>query len=114
MPHAFRRVPGPLEVDILQAEIGREQGFMTTRNGNHPAVVPNSNKPPEAGARSSCGSLTNTSDEGFLRHRHGAINIQGINVGASVTMAPTSRSPERENEFRVGTRYPPSQSHHRV
>ena len=40
MPHALWRVPCPFEVDVLQAEIGRNQGFMTARDGNHGAVVP--------------------------------------------------------------------------
>ncbi len=40
VPHALRRVPRPLEVDVLQAEIGGNQDLMTARDGNHSTVVP--------------------------------------------------------------------------
>ena len=46
MPDALCRVPGPFEVDILQAEIGRDQDFMTTRDGKHGAVVPDAQPGP--------------------------------------------------------------------
>ena len=74
MPHALRRVPGPFEVDILQAEIGRDQGFMTARNRYHRTVVPYSHN---AALPQFCGSVTEAADQRFLRQRHGAINIQG-------------------------------------
>lgn len=77
MPHALRRVPGAFEVDILQAEIRRDQGFMTARNGYHRTIVPNANPAMEAGARSFCGPVANAANQRFLRQRHGAINIQG-------------------------------------
>ena len=75
MPHALRRVPGPPEVDILQAEIGRDQDFLTARNAKHGAVVPDANdamKPPPF-----FGSVAKAADQRFLRQRHSAINIQG-------------------------------------
>ncbi len=40
VPHALGRVPCPFEMDVLQAEISRNQGLMTARDGNHSTVVP--------------------------------------------------------------------------
>ena len=86
MSHALRRVPGPFEVDVLQAEIGGDEGFMTARNRYHRAVVPDADSATEPGNASSCGLAANTANQRFLWQGHGAINIQGLNVGASVTL----------------------------
>jgi hypothetical protein len=77
MAYALRRVPGPFEVDILQAEVGRDQGLITTRNRNYCAVVPNTDSAAEPDARSSYGAVSKTTNQRFLRQRHSAINIQG-------------------------------------
>jgi hypothetical protein len=63
-------------MDILQAEVGGDQGFMTARNRNHRTVVPDADDAVEPGARMFCGPVTDPVDQGFLRQRHGAINIQ--------------------------------------
>src|SRR6185436_20692026 len=38
--HTLGRVPCPSEMDVLQAEISRNQGLMTARDGNHGTIVP--------------------------------------------------------------------------
>src|SRR5258708_38239491 len=109
MPHTLRRVPGPFEVDILQAEIGGDQGFMTRRNRKHGAVVPNIDSAMQPSFASFCGPVANPANQRFLRQRHGALNIQGswrrerprswgdIRGAAARewTRAPTSRSTKK-------------------
>ncbi len=76
MPHALRRVPCPFEVDVLQTEVGRDQGFMPARKGDHRTVVPNADSATEPNA-TAFRPEANAADQCFLRQRHGAINIQG-------------------------------------
>ena len=98
MPDALRRVPGPFKVDILQTEIGRDQGFMTTRNGKHRTVVPN----PQTGPWPFCGSGSNAANQRFLRQRHGAINIQGRQCGRE---RPRQNAARGHMECRQGSQY---------
>jgi hypothetical protein len=76
MPDAFRRVPVPSEMDILQAEIGSNQGLMTARNWHNRTVIAD----PKSSAKRClvrCGGLaTKAADQGFLRQGHEAFNIQ--------------------------------------
>jgi hypothetical protein len=58
-------------MDVLQAEISRNQGLMTARDGNHGTIVPDADAR-EAGTLL-CSVHAKPADERSLRQRHAAI-----------------------------------------
>src|SRR6185437_4653934 len=84
MPHALWRVPGPLEMDVLEAEIGCDQSFRAAGKRDGCTVVADADSATEAGAAWFRGLAANAADQHFLRQGHGGINHTAANGGASV------------------------------
>ena len=74
MPHRLGRMPCPPEMNILQAEVGCNQGFMTPGNSKHGAVIPNADSAIQ-GSTTSFGFPANAGNQSFFMEGQGAINI---------------------------------------
>ena len=62
-------------MDILQAEIGCKQGFVSRRNSDYSTVIPNANSAIQESA-ASFGFPADAGNQGFFMEDQGAINIQ--------------------------------------
>ena len=74
MSHRFRRMPETSEMDILQAEISRDQGLMTSGNSDHRTVIPNARSAIQRNA-TFVGSPADTGNQSFFMEGQVAINI---------------------------------------
>ena len=74
MPHRLGRVPRPPEMDIVQTEVGCDQGFVTPRNSDHGTVIPNASSAIQ-GSAASFGFPADAGNQSFFTEAQGAINI---------------------------------------
>ena len=74
MPHRLRRVPCASEVNILQTEVGGDQGLVAPRNSDYGTVIPYADSAIQKNA-ASFGCPADSGNQTFFMEGQGAINI---------------------------------------
>src|SRR5207253_6906447 len=99
-------MPCPLEMDILQAEVGCNQGLVTLRNWDHGTVIPNADSTIQSSTTSS-NTPADAGDQSFFREGQGAINIASESMSAgSVARSLRAFCSTRENRLPTVPRSP--------